>query len=195
MQDAARYSICLWALWVAFAAIALPPGDLAPALSPPWATVRFSPRGGAGSLTAWHIDRARWTVHVASYQWSNRKVHDAVVRARRRGCQVRVLVDDSSERRPLVQSLLAAGFVSAGMPGDTLRVDDRHKIFHDKYTLRDAADPALAAVETGSFNYSTAADEDNAENALVIEGHPDVAADYLKDWEKHWAHARSVKVD
>ena len=43
-------------------------------------------------------------------------------------------------------------------------------------------------VITGSFNFTTAAEENNAENLLVIRS-PDLAAKYTANWQAHAAHS------
>jgi len=45
-----------------------------------------------------------------------------------------------------------------------------------------------ATVITGSFNFTKAAEEKNAENLLVIQSR-ELAAQYVRYWEMHAAHA------
>jgi hypothetical protein len=40
-------------------------------------------------------------------------------------------------------------------------------------------------VEQGSFNYTRAADESNAENVLVSWDNPTLSDVYLRDWKRH----------
>jgi phosphatidylserine/phosphatidylglycerophosphate/cardiolipin synthase-like enzyme len=166
-----------------------------PASAPPRITVRFSPKGGCAALVAWHIDRAAAAVYIESYQWSSAPIHDAVLRACARGVPVFIILDRGleSSKTSLLPDLLAHGFLSAGGPDDTLRIDDRHAIHHNKVTLRDPEIPALAAHENGSFNYSKSAEISNAENAQVVEGFPAVTAEYLANWRVHWGHSRGVR--
>ena len=44
-------------------------------------------------------------------------------------------------------------------------------------------------VETGSFNYTTAAEKKNAENVLVLRSDPTVAKQYLTEWERLWSES------
>jgi hypothetical protein len=44
-------------------------------------------------------------------------------------------------------------------------------------------------VEQGSFSYTKAAEEKNAENVLVNWDNPKLADVYLKDWKRHWDHS------
>ncbi|MGD0828033.1 MAG: phospholipase D-like domain-containing protein [Desulfobaccales bacterium] len=43
-------------------------------------------------------------------------------------------------------------------------------------------------VITGSFNFTRAAEENNAENVLIIRS-KELAREYLENWEKHRAHS------
>jgi phosphatidylserine/phosphatidylglycerophosphate/cardiolipin synthase-like enzyme len=45
------------------------------------------------------------------------------------------------------------------------------------------------SVITGSFNFTAAAQEHNAENVLVLKGVPELASVYAKDWE--WRQTKS----
>ena len=44
-------------------------------------------------------------------------------------------------------------------------------------------------VETGSFNYSSAAATTNEENALLLRNVPALAMTYEKEWERLWAES------
>jgi len=52
---------------------------------------------------------------------------------------------------------------------------------HSKYIVIDGS-----TLETGSFNYSSAAESKNAENLLVIRDNQKLADTYLKNWQKLW---------
>jgi len=47
-------------------------------------------------------------------------------------------------------------------------------------------------VITGSFNFTKAAEEQNAENLLVIQDLP-LAAKYLANWQAHAAHSEAYR--
>jgi len=62
-------------------------------------------------------------------------------------------------------------------------IDDKHAIAHNKIMVIDHH-----LVITGSFNFTKAAEQNNAENLLVIDD-PQLANKYLGNWEKHWKHS------
>jgi phosphatidylserine/phosphatidylglycerophosphate/cardiolipin synthase-like enzyme len=74
----------------------------------------------------------------------------------------------------------SADFVAhAGIP--TL-IDAKHAISHNKIIIDSKV------VITGSFNFTKAAEESNAENLLVIHD-PALAAKYTENWKLHAGHS------
>ena len=59
---------------------------------------------------------------------------------------------------------------------------------HDKFIVVDGV-----TVETGSFNFTSAAERSNAENVVVLRGVPDVAAKYEENWAKLWGESEPYK--
>ena len=45
-------------------------------------------------------------------------------------------------------------------------------------------------VVTGSFNFTKAAEDKNAENVLVLRGNEALAKQYVNNWQMHWAHSQ-----
>ena len=77
----------------------------------------------------------------------------------------------------------AASFLSrAGIP---TRIDERYAIMHNKFLVIDGV-----TVETGSFNYTVAAQTRNAENLIVLRHEPEVAAQYEQEWQRLWRESR-----
>lgn len=75
---------------------------------------------------------------------------------------------------------LATFLANAGIP---TYIDDRHAISHNKIMIIDRA-----IVITGSFNFTKAAEEKNAENLLIISS-KELARFYLDNWQKHQEHS------
>ena len=68
----------------------------------------------------------------------------------------------------------------AGVP---VRIDRLHPIAHNKVMIIDGT-----IVVTGSFNFTRAADEQNAENVLIISD-PTLAVRYGDNWREHAKHS------
>src|SRR5205807_6025499 len=63
-------------------------------------------------------------------------------------------------------------------------IDSQHAIAHNKIIIIDGQ-----TVLTGSFNFTKAAEENNAENLLVIHDAA-LAAKYAANWKVHLAHSK-----
>ena len=59
---------------------------------------------------------------------------------------------------------------------------------HDKFMVVDGV-----TVETGSFNFTTAAEEYNAENVIVLRGDSGVAGSYEAEWSRLWSESEAWK--
>lgn len=140
----------------------------------------FTPGDPVDRVVATRIDAAKRSVHVAAYLFTNRRIAAALVRAAKRGVAVELVVD-------------ASQFQSGGLPrvreldraGARIWLREGLAAFHHKVVIVDAATPA-ATVVTGSFNFTQAAQDRNAENLVVIESR-EVAGRFLADFERHRA--------
>lgn len=137
----------------------------------------FSPDGEAERLVLKVINSSSRTLRLAAYSFTSPKVVNALVHAKRRGVDVRAVVDDSNlKSKAGVAALnLLAG---AGIP---VRTNHEYAIHHDKYIVADDNH-----VQTGSFNYSRAAANSNSENVIVVWHNPQLAASYLRHWESRY---------
>ena len=143
--------------------------------------VAFSPDGGATDLVVKAIASARQSVHVAAYSFTSRPIAKALADAHKAGIEVQVVVDhEQVERR---NHSIAGWLASQGVP---VRVDTMHALQHDKYMVVDGK-----TVETGSFNYTAAAEQHNSENVIVLWDAPKLAAAYGADWKSLWDAAEA----
>lgn len=127
---------------------------------------------------------ARETIRLAGYSFTSPAVVKGLIDAKRRGIDVRVLLDDRGNRGKA--SLAAMRLIgNADIP---TRVTSAYAIHHDKYIVVDAQH-----TETGSFNYSQAAARSNSENVLVIWNNPATAQQYLRHWNSRWAQGTEVE--
>lgn len=117
--------------------------------------VYFSPHGGATGTITHAIDNAKESILVQAYSFISLPIAEGLVRAHRRGIKVQVLLDNS--QRTQKYSLLDI-LVSTGVP---TFIDTSHAIAHNKVMSIDGS-----IVLTGSFNFTKAAEERNAENLL-----------------------------
>lgn len=146
--------------------------------------VAFSPNEGSEELVVRAVASARSNIGVAAYSFTSPVVAKALLNAKKRGVDVRVVVDENGNRSKA--SLAALNLLAnAGIPTRTIA---RYAIHHDKYMVIDKM-----TVQTGSFNYSRAAAKSNSENVVVIWNNPDVALSYLKHWQDRFDQGKPYK--
>ncbi len=147
--------------------------------------VAFSPDEGAQALVLKVIDSSRHELSLLAYSFTSSPVVSALIRARKRGVDVRVVADAhgnlDSDRNPKARAALSA-LANAGID---VRVIDVYPIHHDKVIIADRQ-----TVEVGSFNYTYSAAHMNSENVLVNWGNPTLAAAYLEHFERNRRQAR-----
>ena len=141
----------------------------------------FSPDGGAEALVIRTIDSAHSNIRMAAFSFTSPQVMKGLIGAKRRGIDVRIVVDDKANQVPAGKSAMNL-LASAGIPLRTISI---YKIHHDKYIVVDGLH-----VETGSFNFTKSAADNNSENVVVVWNDSANASRYLKHWESRWNKAQ-----
>ena len=147
------------------------------ALATPSVEVGFSPEGSAEQLVIRTLDDAHDSIRLMGYSFTSPDVVKSLVAAKRRGVDVRVVVDEKGNLGKASQAAMNV-VASAGIP---LRTNGQYKIMHDKVIITDGQN-----VELGSFNYTRSAANTNYENALVVRDMPSLAQTYLAHWQSRW---------
>jgi len=146
---------------------------------PQTAEVAFSPGGGATELIIKTIGAAKQSIRIAAYSFTSRPIAKALIEAHQAGIDVKVVVDRSQIE--ISSHSVVPILALANIP---VRVDTEHALQHDKYMIIDAK-----TVETGSFNYTAAAEQRNSENVLVLWETPELARLYGDNWQLLWDSA------
>ena len=141
------------------------------------ADVYFSPSGGATQALTHEIGNAKKSVYVLAYSFTSPQVLKALADAKTRGVDVQIVLDKSNATAKYSG---ATYMTNAGVP---TYIDRNHAIMHNKVMVLDEK-----TVITGSFNFTKAAEEKNAENLLVLRS-PALASTYKKEWERHRVHS------
>jgi phosphatidylserine/phosphatidylglycerophosphate/cardiolipin synthase-like enzyme len=107
----------------------------------------YSPEGTALQLVLKTINSAQQEIRLMGYSFTSPEVAGALVRAKQRGLDVKVVLDHKANTGERNKASLAAMnlLVSAGIP---VRTVDTYKIMHDKVIIADGRN-----TEVGSFNY------------------------------------------
>jgi phosphatidylserine/phosphatidylglycerophosphate/cardiolipin synthase-like enzyme len=144
--------------------------------------VYFSPGGGCTDAIVAEINSAKETLDVQAYTFTSTPIASAVKTAFERGVKVRVLLDKSQR----TESYSAATYLYNGKV--PVWIDDRHAIAHNKVMLIDGK-----TIITGSFNFTQAAERDNAENLLIIHDEPKLFSAYSNNFAEHLAHSHEYE--
>jgi phosphatidylserine/phosphatidylglycerophosphate/cardiolipin synthase-like enzyme len=164
-------------LWIVVSSCATVPPERTEKTSPLNWEVYFSPNGGCTDAIIRELDRAKNTVLVQAYTFTSPPIAEAVLNAHKRGVKVDVILD-KSQRTDQYSS--ATFFYNSGIP---VKIDAVHVIAHNKIMIIDGE-----TVITGSFNFTKAAEGNNAENLLVIRDKK-LAERYTKNWQEHERHS------
>lgn len=140
-------------------------------------TVYFSPGGQCTEAIVKEIDKARTSILVQAYSFTSAPIAKALMEARKRGIMVQVILDKSNK----TDKYSSADFLlHADIP---TKIDSAHAIAHNKIIILDGE-----TVITGSFNFTKAAEERNAENLIVIHD-KGLAGKYTENWKAHEKHS------
>jgi phosphatidylserine/phosphatidylglycerophosphate/cardiolipin synthase-like enzyme len=141
--------------------------------------VFFSPKGGCTEAVVKELNAAKTGVLVQAYSFTSTPIAKALLEAHKRGVKVEVVLDRSQRTEKYSE---ADFLVNVGIP---TKIDAQHAIAHNKVMVIDGA-----TVITGSFNFTKNAENNNAENLLVIPS-PELAAKYAANWKVHADHSES----
>ncbi|SDF81694.1 PLD-like domain-containing protein [Paraburkholderia phenazinium] len=142
----------------------------------------FSPDGSALNVVVKGIESARASILVAAYTFTSRPVATALLAAQRRGVKVAVIADRAQNSKSYSSVWFLA---NQGVP---VRLNDRYQDEHNKFMVIDGLH-----LETGSFNYSAAAANKNAENAVLLWNVKPLAERYTAEWQRLWQESADLK--
>jgi phosphatidylserine/phosphatidylglycerophosphate/cardiolipin synthase-like enzyme len=141
--------------------------------TPSAVTTCFTPGGNCTDAIVHAINDAKRTILVQAYSFTSAPIAKALLDAHKRGVQVQVILDKSQR----TEKYSSADFLAnQGVP---TMIDAEHAIAHHKVMVIDGE-----TVLTGSFNFTKAAQEKNAENLVIIRD-PALAAQYAQNWDAH----------
>ncbi|MBF0518905.1 MAG: phospholipase D family protein [Nitrospirae bacterium] len=145
------------------------------------AAVYFSPNGGCTDAIVNEINNAKAEILVQAYSFTSKPIAEALVKAKKSGIKIEIILDKSN----LSAKYSSADFTAhMGLP---TYIDSDHTIAHNKIIIIDGE-----TLITGSFNFSKAAEEHNAENLLILKS-KELAQTYIKNWNNHKLHSEQYK--
>jgi phosphatidylserine/phosphatidylglycerophosphate/cardiolipin synthase-like enzyme len=140
--------------------------------------VYFSPRGGCTDAILSQINQAKTEILLQAYSFTSQPIAQALIRAHQRGVRISAVLDKSNRSK----KYSAATFLkNVGIP---VFINDRHAIAHNKIMIIDDR-----VVITGSFNFTMAAENKNAENLLILDDLPEITRPYRENFQNHLKHS------
>ena len=119
--------------------------------------VYFSPNGGCQQAVVSEIGQATQTIDVAMYYLSSKEIARALIKAHEKNVRVRIVLDQGQE----IESVSKSGyFIRHGIE---VRYHLGFGLMHNKFAVIDGK-----SLITGSFNWTSTAEESNEENLLII---------------------------
>jgi len=154
----------------------------------PTAQIGFSPdtpNQSARVLVLSVIDSAKVSIRLLGYSFTARDIASALIRAKQRGVDVRLVLDQKENDRNSSSMREVHRMARAGI---LIRFDAHFPIQHDKAIVADNV-----TTETGSFNFTESAERYNSENAVVIWNMPGLAQDMTAHWQSRWNYGEEVQ--
>jgi phosphatidylserine/phosphatidylglycerophosphate/cardiolipin synthase-like enzyme len=139
----------------------------------PYITAYFSPKGGCEKAIIEWINRANKSIHIMMYSFTLDSISDALILAHSKGIEILIIF----EREQISKYSEDIKLKNAGI---NIRYDNNPALMHNKVMIIDNK-----VVLTGSFNWSSQAEEENNENLLIIIDN-ELAELYEKEFQKIW---------
>lgn len=139
----------------------------------------FSPSGGARDALLRVLNKARREVLVQSYSFEDEVLLAALVEAKKRGCNVEVILDPHHEKisTPDFKFLVEQGIdpwldVEAHVNPQVIVIDGK-------------------VLVAGSYDFTPQAESEFVQNLIILRGHSEFVRQYREQFLKHKAHARA----
>jgi phosphatidylserine/phosphatidylglycerophosphate/cardiolipin synthase-like enzyme len=139
----------------------------------------FSPGGDCANVVIRWIKLATSSLHVLIYSFTLNQVSDAIVSAKNRGVEVKIVMERNNANES------GAEYSRLKNDGIDIRLDSNPSSMHDKVAIIDGR------IEiTGSFNWTATANSRNNENLVVIDS-PTWAATFEAQFQEIYSQATS----
>jgi phosphatidylserine/phosphatidylglycerophosphate/cardiolipin synthase-like enzyme len=153
----------------------------------------FSPKGNCSNHIIRELQRAEKEILVAVYAFTSREIAWALVQAKQRGINVRVLLDQKFDRESKYSkgSFLKKHGLKVRRASGLSRRDKKSKgnkrrgLMHQKFAIIDSR-----IVLTGSYNWTASAEKFNHENLLLFRDAGPLAEEYRQQFLRLWEKGR-----
>lgn len=132
----------------------------------------FTPGNDCTKMVVNALEQAKRSILVQAYSFTSAPIAKALLAAHKRGVNVKVILDKSQKTARYSASTF---LTNQGIP---TWIDYKPAIAHSKIMVIDGE-----TVITGSFNFTKAAQNKNAENLLILRS-VELAGIYTKNWHR-----------
>ena len=153
--------------------------------------VFFSPNGGAHDVILKELTGAQNKIDVAMYVLTDRELSKALVLARERGVNVRVLLDGKS-----AEEIGYSKHYFLSERKVDVRLDNTHRTYGDKHEGKMHNKFAIIDNEiliTGSYNWTHSAEKLNDENLLLIKESEILIRKFTDEFTKLWDRGKPIE--
>src|SRR4030095_2403533 len=141
-------------------------------------SVCFTPGADCTAGVIQEIQNSKHSIFVQAFSFTSSRLAKALIEAQERKVKVEVIFDRENAEEQFTPADLFR------KKGFAVWLDGEHQSAHNKVMILDEK-----TVVTGSFNFTKAAQEKNAENVLVLRD-KQLADLYLKNWREHQSHSK-----
>jgi len=140
----------------------------------PYMTAYFSPKGGCEEAIIEWINKANKSIHIMIYSFTLDSIGDALITVYKKGIEVLIIFEKE-------QISKYSEDIKLKNSGINVKYDNNPALMHNKVMIIDNK-----VVLTGSFNWSSQAEDKNNENLLIIMDN-ELAELYEKEFQKIWS--------
>ncbi|BAC24486.1 Wg002 [Wigglesworthia glossinidia endosymbiont of Glossina brevipalpis] len=144
--------------------------------------IGFSPGHTAQKIILDSIHESKYSIDIAAYSFTSKKISLALVEADKRGVKIRIIADKKSNSGKYTAITYLSNHK---IP---IRLNDKYSIMHNKFMIIDKN-----SIQTGSFNYTQSADNRNAENVILIKNIPEISEKYELEFNRLWNESTETK--
>lgn len=138
-------------------------------------TVCFTPNPVCQQMLLASLNKARKSIQLQGYAFSDKAIAEALIKAKKRGVAVEIILDKSNKTDKHSQAPFLA---QNNIP---IFIDSPPGIAHNKTIIIDET-----TIYTGSYNWSEGAHKRNTENLLMIKN-VELSQRYIQNWENRKA--------
>jgi phosphatidylserine/phosphatidylglycerophosphate/cardiolipin synthase-like enzyme len=139
----------------------------------------FSPQGGIEEALVRAVEASKKTIDIAMFSFFSKRIAEALLAAKNRGVNVRLVLDKSQASLSSLDDWFAwHEFDMRVIIGPDDSRDPLYQKMHNKFGIFDGK-----MVETGSFNYSPNAEQNSFENSNWFDA-PEMAARYTAFFQR-----------